>query len=364
MIKKILSVLLVSMLLVTLLNVTAITTSAAPPAGFDVYQSNIPHGAVTTITYHSNTTNTDRKAMIYTPPGYSASQKYNVLYLLHGIGGDHTEWYNGGRPDIILDNLYAQNKLAPMIVVMPNGRAMADDRPTGDIYAADKVAAFENFQYDLTKDLIPYIESHYPVLTGRENRAIAGLSMGGGQSLNFGLKYMDLFAYAGGFSPAPNTYATDKLAPNPAEVAQKMKVVYVSCGIQDSLYSIAQGVHDYFTKNNVPHTWYSAPGNHDMTFWKDSLYQYAQLIFKGIASATPTSTAKPSPTSTPTSKPGSILDVNNDGAINISDVMIVAGAFNTAKGKAGYVEAYDLNKDGAINISDIMMIAAKFNTLV
>jgi enterochelin esterase-like enzyme len=256
-------------------------TLAAPPVGFDQYRDNIPQGTVTTITYHSNTTGVDRNAMIYIPPGYSSSQKYNVLYLLHGIGGDYTEWYNGARPDIILDNLYSESKLAKMIVVMPNGRAMADDRPVGDIFAEDKKAAFENFQYDLFNDLIPYIQAHYPVFTARENRAIAGLSMGGGQALNFGLKYLSSFAYVGAFSPAPNTYSPGKLAPNPTQVTQNMKVLWISCGGQDRLVNIAQEVHDYFAQNNVPHIWRLIPGNHDMTFWKDSLYHFSQLIFKG-----------------------------------------------------------------------------------
>ncbi|HEX3044978.1 MAG TPA: alpha/beta hydrolase-fold protein [Bacillota bacterium] len=273
-------VLFIGLVLILFLLITADVALAAPPAAFDQYRSNIPHGAVTTITYHSTTTGAERKAMIYTPPGYSTSQKYNVLYLLHGIGGDHNEWYNGARPDIILDNLYSENKLAPMIVVMPNGRAMADDRPEGDNFAAEKIAAFENFQSDLLGDLIPYIESHYPVLTDRENRAIAGLSMGGGQALNFGLKYLSSFAYAGGFSPAPNTYSPSQLAPNPAQITQNMKVLWISCGDQDSLLHIAQGAHDYFAQNNVPHIWRLVPGAHDMTFWKDSLYQFSQLIFK------------------------------------------------------------------------------------
>ncbi|WP_124065464.1 carbohydrate-binding protein [Clostridium sp. E02] len=290
MMKKLFSAIYTMLLSVALLGVTAITALAAPPAGYDQQRSNIPHGKVTTVSYHSNTTGTDRKANIYTPPGYSASQKYNVLYLLHGIGGDHREWLNG-RPDIILDNLYSENKLAPMIVVMPNGRAMADDRPVGDIYSADKVAAFENFQYDLLNDLIPYIQSHYSVLTDRENRAIAGLSMGGGQSLNFGLKYMSSFAYVGGFSPAPNTNAPSKLAPNPAQVTQNMKVLWVSCGEQDGLFNVAKGVHDYLEQNNVPHNWYRAPGNHDFKFWKDSFYQFSQLIFKGTTPTPDTQSA-------------------------------------------------------------------------
>lgn len=131
--------------------------------------------------------------MVYTPPGYTPSKTYNVLYLLHGIGGDQNEWLNGMNPRNILDNLYSQNKLEPMIVVFPNGRAMADDRPIGDIYAPDKVAAFERFEFDLINDLIPYVDSHFPVYKNKQNRALAGLSMGGGQTLNFGLKHLDKF---------------------------------------------------------------------------------------------------------------------------------------------------------------------------
>lgn len=281
MIKKcIMSVALSFTMLFTMFS-AAIVMQAAP-SGFDQYKSNIAHGKVETVTYYSTTTKTNRKASIYCPPGYSTSKKYNVLYLLHGIGGDHTEWLSG-NPQNILDNLYAQNKLEQMIVVMPNGRAMADDRPTGDIYAADKVAAFDNFQYDLTKDLIPYIESKYPVLTDRQNRAIAGLSMGGGQSLNFGFKYMNLFAYIGGFSSAPNTNSPSVLVPDPAKVIQEMKVIFISCGLQDGLISNSKGVHDYLTQKNVPHTYYTANGGHDMTFWKASLYEYSQLIFKGLS---------------------------------------------------------------------------------
>src|ERR1700712_315372 len=93
-------------------------------AGFDVFRANIPHGKIDTITYQSKTVGNSRRALIYTPPGYSKSKKYPVLYLLHGIGGDEKEWYNGGSPQVILDNLYAQNKIVPMIVGLPNGRAL------------------------------------------------------------------------------------------------------------------------------------------------------------------------------------------------------------------------------------------------
>src|SRR6478672_4733805 len=150
------------------------------PQGYDVARKNIPQGKIDTISYTSKTVGTTRRALIYTPPNYSKKKKYPVLYLLHGIGGDEKEWFNGGHPEIIFDNLYSENKVEPMIVVMPNGRAMKDDRATGNIMAPDKVQAFATFEQDLLNDVIPYIEKKYPVLKDRENRAIAGLSMGGG----------------------------------------------------------------------------------------------------------------------------------------------------------------------------------------
>ena len=155
------------------------------PDGFDKSNNTIPKGKIDTISYVSKTVGTTRKALIYTPPGYSSQHRYPVLYLLHGIGGDEKEWLNGGVPHIILDNLYAEGKIKPMIVVMPNGRAMPDDRAVGNIMAPDKVQAFANFEKDLLSDLIPYVENNYPVLADRTNRAIAGLSMGGGSIPEF-----------------------------------------------------------------------------------------------------------------------------------------------------------------------------------
>ncbi|HDZ15243.1 MAG TPA: esterase, partial [Pricia sp.] len=133
------------------------------PKGFDVAKSSIEKGKIDSITYISKTVGTDRKAIIYTPPGFSKSKKYPVLYLLHGIGGDEKEWLTEGNPQVILDNLYAQGKLEPMLIVMPNGRAMKNDRATGDIFAADKVAAFANFEKDLLNDLIPFFEKKFKV---------------------------------------------------------------------------------------------------------------------------------------------------------------------------------------------------------
>ncbi|WP_232510168.1 alpha/beta hydrolase [Paenibacillus crassostreae] len=164
------------------------------PSGYDKEREDIVQGEIHTIEYPSTTLGNSRKARVYTPPGYSDRQEYSVLYLLHGIGGDENEWYTHGKPQIILDNLYADQMLKPMIVVLPNGRAMLNDRAEGDIFAPDKVQAFETFESDLFHDLIPYIEANYSVRTDRMHRAIAGLSMGGGQSLNIGLNNLDRFA--------------------------------------------------------------------------------------------------------------------------------------------------------------------------
>ena len=259
--------------------------SPASP-GFDVVRKNIPHGTVDTISYSSKTVGTIRRALIYTPPGYSKRKKYPVLYLLHGIGGDEKEWLNGGHPEVILDNLYAENKIEPMIVVMPNGRAMKDDRAVGNVFDSVKVQAFATFEKDLLNDLIPYVEKNFPVVKDRERRAIAGLSMGGGQSLNFGLGNLDKFAWIGGFSSAPNTKPPEQLVPNPEEAKKKLKLLWISCGASDNLIMFSKRTHDYLFKNNVPHIYYIEPGVHDFKVWKNGLYMFSQLIFKVVDTST------------------------------------------------------------------------------
>jgi enterochelin esterase-like enzyme len=256
------------------------TEQKPAPAGFDSIRNDVARGKVETVEYDSKTVGNRRKAIIYTPPGYSQENKYNVLYLLHGIGGDETEWLKHGKPEVILDNLYAEKRLAPMIVVMPNGRAMKDDRPGENIFAPEKVQAFADFENDLLTDLIPFVETHYPVLTGRENRALAGLSMGGGQALNFGLGNLDTFAWIGGFSSAPNTKAPELLAPNPEDVTKKLKLLWISCGDQDRLLNISERTHGYLEKHKVPHVYYLEPGKHDFAVWKNDLYHFSQLIFR------------------------------------------------------------------------------------
>lgn len=257
--------------------------ATSSPIGFDVVRNGISHGEIDTIAYNSTTVGTIRKALIYTPPGYSKDKKYPVLYLLHGIGGDEKEWFNGGSPQVILDNLYADQKVEPMIVVLPNGRAMKDDRANGNIMAPDKVQAFATFEKDLIIDLIPFVEKSYPAIKDREHRAIAGLSMGGGQSLNFGLGNLDKFAWVGGFSSAPNTKKPEELVPDPAKTKQQLKLLWISCGDKDGLLSFSQRTHDYLVTNQVPHIYYVIPGGfHDFKVWKESLYMFSLLIFKPV----------------------------------------------------------------------------------
>ncbi|MBC7535369.1 MAG: esterase [Ferruginibacter sp.] len=252
------------------------------PPGFDSMQRNIPHGKIDTITYTSKSVGASRRALVYTPPGYAKKKKYPVLYLLHGIGGDEKEWYLQGHPETILDNLYAQGKVEPMIVVLPNGRAMKDDRATGNIFDSAKVQAFATFEKDLLQDLIPYIQQHYPVYTSREQRAVAGLSMGGGQSLNFGLGNLDQFAWIGGFSSAPNTKTPEALVPDPAKAVQQLRLLWISCGDEDGLMSFSKRTHDYLAAHNVPHIFYVEPGVHDFKVWKNDLYMFSQLLFKPV----------------------------------------------------------------------------------
>ncbi|HTN22241.1 MAG TPA: alpha/beta hydrolase-fold protein [Pelobium sp.] len=276
------TLLFISILCCSLFSATAQDVVEHAKPGFDVEQNNIPHGKIDTISYSSKTVGVNRKATIYTPPGFSKNKKYPVLYLLHGIGGDEKEWLNGGKPQVILDNLYAQGRVEPMIVVMPNGRAMKDDRPIGNIMAKDKVEAFATFEQDLLNDLIPFIEKTYPVYTDREHRAIAGLSMGGGQSLNFGLGNLDKFAWVGGFSSAPNTKKPEDLIPDADKAKKMLKLLWISCGASDGLLSFSKRTHDYLVEKNVPHIYYIEPGVHDFKVWKNGLYMFSQLIFKPV----------------------------------------------------------------------------------
>ena len=252
---------------------------AEPPKGFDVVREGATRGMMETVEYDSTTVGIRRKAKVYTPPGYDKNAKYPVLYLLHGIGGDDNEWARGGVPNVILDNLYADKKATPMIVVMPNGRA------SKTLTARDPIPkqspAFALFEKDLLSDLIPFIEKTYAAKPDRQSRAIAGLSMGGGQSLNFGLGNLDAFAWVGGFSSAPNTRSPAALIKDHVEAAKKLRLLYVACGDKDGLFKISQGVHAMLEEKKVPHLYHVIPGGgHDFRVWRSDLWRFAQLVFR------------------------------------------------------------------------------------
>lgn len=249
-----------------------------PPAGIDAERPDVPHGRLEMVEYDSKTVGTRRRMQVYTPPGYSPEKKYPVLYLLHGIGGDETEWQRFAKPNLLLDNLLAEGKAVPMIVVMPNGRAQKNDRAEGNVFAS--APAFAVFEKDLLEDVIPAIESRYSVRADREHRALAGLSMGGGQSLNFGLGNLDTFAWVGGFSSAPNTKPAAQLVPDPAAARSKLKLLWLSCGNRDNLLRISQGVHAYLKEKEVPHVWHVDGHGHDPTHWRNNLYHFVQRLFR------------------------------------------------------------------------------------
>lgn len=249
-----------------------------PPPGIDQRRPGVPQGKLEMIEYESKSVGTTRKMQVYTPPGYTKDKKYPVLYLLHGIGGDETEWQRFAHPNILLENLLADGKAVPMIIVMPNGRAQKDDRPGNNPMAT--APAFAAFEKDLLNDVIPTIESRYSVLTNREHRALAGLSMGGGQTFNFGLGNLDKFAWIGAFSAAPNTKRPAELVPDPAAAKAQIKLLFISCGNKDGLIRISQGVHQYLKEKEVPHIWHVDGNGHDPTHWRNSLWHFMQRIFK------------------------------------------------------------------------------------
>ena len=251
------------------------------PAGFDVQREGVAPARVELFSYDSTVTGKRREANVYLPPDYSPERKYPVLYLLHGFSGNHYEWIGYIHADRIVDNLIRDGKAVPMIIVMPNGRALPDDRPpSGNIYTPEHAAGFAKFEHDLLDCLIPAIEAKYSTYTDREHRALAGLSMGGGQTINFGLAHLDCFAWLGGFSSAPNTKPLTELIPDPAAASKSLKLFYLSCGNKDGLINGSQGVHRFLKQNNIPHIWNVDDHGHDGATWGSNLYHFTQLIFR------------------------------------------------------------------------------------
>ncbi len=254
------------------------------PADFIQVRPDIPKGKLETITYNSKSIGVDRKAVVYTPPNYDPKQKYPVLYLMHGIGGNETHWTTLCAANKVLDNLIAEKKAVPMIIVMPNGRATADP-PSSNFMSDFNYYAF--FEKDLLQDLMPYIESHYSTRTDRDHRALTGLSMGGGQGLDFGLNNIDKFAWVGGFSSAPNLQSPDVLVPKIQQAKDKLSLLWIGCGDKDNLITGSWNLHQGLVKANIDHVWYVDTGVHEVPVWNNNLYLMAQMLFKPVGSVTP-----------------------------------------------------------------------------
>ena len=266
---------------------------SVPPApeGFKNVRADIEHGKLEKVYYDATAVAPGLKRWmeVYTPPGYSKDKKYPVLFVLHGIGGNEiSEWNTGqGAAHTILDNLIADKKIVPMIAVFPNGNASVAGAGGGGGGGGGR-GGFggggdgwgSNFENDLLKDMIPFMESNYSVIADREHRAIAGLSMGGGQSLNYGLAHLDTFAYVGGFSSAPNTRTPELLVPDPDKAAKMLKLLWISGGAQDGLLTFSQRTHVYLKEHNVPHVYNVDPGAHDFVTWNNNLYLFAQRLFR------------------------------------------------------------------------------------
>lgn len=268
-------------------------SDVAPPGFADARE--VPHGKLATIEYDSKAVGLKRKVVVYTPPDFSADKKYPVLYLLHGSGDDETGWTQKGSANVILDNLYADKKATPMIVVMPYGFTNAPGTPTRNPSATpeERQKAAGLFEQDLLGDVIPLIDSKYPTIADAAHRALAGLSMGGGQTMRIGPKHSDTFAYLGVFSaglggrrptsstatPVPPPDATASY-PNADTLNANLKLFWVSCGDKDPGLAGAKKLDEVLTEKKINHMWHQDTGAHEWPVWKNDLYLFAQRLFR------------------------------------------------------------------------------------
>ncbi len=247
----------------------------------------VPHGDVRIVMYESKAMGLTRFLWIYTPPGYDKSKvKYPVLYLLHGNGEAQNGWVMNGRANIILDNLIAEGKARPMLAVMPQGHALqaAGVAPLVRLTGETQMYS-ERFPKDLLEDVIPLVERRFRVIADPDHRAIAGLSMGGGQALTIGLAHPDLFHYVLGYSAAvsgqfmkPDEAFRNVLA-NPAQANSRLRLLWISCGKQDFLYQANRQLAETFETKGVKLTYRETEGAHVWSVWRNNLNESAPLIF-------------------------------------------------------------------------------------
>jgi enterochelin esterase-like enzyme len=246
----------------------------------------VPHGVVRIQPYESKSLGVNRTAWIYTPAGYDQGENFPVLYLIHGGGDIESGWTMIGRANNILDNLIAEGKAKPMVVVMPLGHTIQSFW-TGPAKNAVTTAAGAQgigaFGKDLLEDLMPLVEKQYKVSTSADNRAIAGLSMGGGLTMNVGFNRTELFRYIGimsaGSQNADVTYP--EFFKDPDATNKQLKVLWIACGKDDTLVgSSAVALDKLLTSKGINHTYLITEGRHEWTVWRHHLNEFATLLFK------------------------------------------------------------------------------------
>jgi enterochelin esterase family protein len=264
---------------------SALVAQDAQPAYLEV--RSVPHGKVETVEYKSKALGTDRKLVVYTPPDYAtSSNRYPVLYLLHGAGSNETSWTARGQAHVILDNLIAEGKLRPLVVVMPFGFAF-QRQPGARGNAAENKQQREGFSRDFLEDVIPMIDAKYRVFADRDHRAIAGLSLGGAQALAIGLSHTNLFSRVAAFSSAmgaannPETGGVDfnAVLSDSARLNRQLKLLWVGCGTEDTLFESNQQFTDLLSKNKIEHVFRVTGGAHTYAVWQRYLHEVAPLLF-------------------------------------------------------------------------------------
>lgn len=249
-----------------------------PVDGYNQEAEDVVYGERVAIEYFSKTTGVARKANVILPPNYDENETYPVVYLLHGIGGDENEWFQG-KPIEVLGNLMASGEAVPFIAVIPNIRARQNDHNFDDMYQQSHFDAFNNFINDLERDLMPYISENFNVYDDREHTAICGLSMGGMESLNIGFQMLDRIAYIGAFSPAP-TLDTSLLKVDDPENTPSYVLICTGSS-DDTVGDNPYNYHKVLEENGVEHDFYLVPdGHHDFGVWNQGLYNFAKKVFQ------------------------------------------------------------------------------------
>jgi len=245
-------------------------------------QQAVPHGSVHHHLYQSETTDTQRGAVVYTPPGYDPNddRTYPVVVLCHGFGDDQAAWTEVGRSHLIADNLIHQGKIEPMIIVMPHGHPVPLAQLSwSEDYAQRNSDAMIN---DVVGDLLPLIEANYQVKTSRDDRAIVGLSMGGGHSISGGLSHPDKFAWVGAFSAAAPRGDLEKQFPNLGKrlADHPHELFWIACGTDDFLIERNRQFDKQLDELGIPHTYVETDGAHTWSIWREYLPTFLQAVFR------------------------------------------------------------------------------------